>query len=348
NLISPGALIITLVSITILLLWESVLNKKHKIFKVLQGPLVAVAAGVFLNYLFTSNNGSLRLDSDQVVNLPVAEGIVDFFNQFMLPDFSRIVDWEVYVTAFTIAIVASLETLLCVEATDKLDPEKRITSTNQELKAQGIGNMVSGLIGGLPITQVIVRSTANISFGARTKLSTIIHGILLLVCALGIPRILNMIPLATLACILIVVGYKLAKPSLFKEMYKLGWSQFIPFMATVVGVVFTDLLQGIAIGMIVAIFYILRNNYRNPFYMIENNHEAGREYNIVLSEEVSFLNKGSILQMLNHVPVNARVFIDGRNSRVIDHDVVEIINNFKTRAGMKNIKLEVVGIDNKN
>ena len=348
NLISPGALIITLVSITILLLWESVLNKKHKIFKVLQGPLVAVAAGVFLNYLFTSNNGSLRLDSDQVVNLPVAEGIVDFFNQFMLPDFSRIVDWEVYVTAFTIAIVASLETLLCVEATDKLDPEKRITSTNQELKAQGIGNMVSGLIGGLPITQVIVRSTANISFGARTKLSTIIHGILLLVCALGIPRILNMIPLATLACILIVVGYKLAKPSLFKEMYKLGWSQFIPFMATVVGVVFTDLLQGIAIGMIVAIFYILRNNYRNPFYMIENNHEAGREYNIVLSEEVSFLNKGSILQMLNHVPVNARVLIDGRNSRVIDHDVVEIIDNFKTRAGMKNINLEVVGIDNKN
>jgi SulP family sulfate permease len=215
------------------------------------------------------------------------------------------------------------------------------------LKAKGIGNMVSGFIGGLPITQVIVRSTANISFGARTKLSTIIHGILLLVCALAIPRILNMIPLATLACILIAVGYKLAKPSLFKEMYKLGWSQFIPFMATVIGVVFTDLLQGIAIGMTVAIFYILRNNYRNPFYMIENNHEEGREYNIVLSEEVSFLNKGSILQMLNHVPVNARVVIDGSNSRVIDHDVVEIINNFKTRADMKNIKLEVVGVDNK-
>ncbi|THU38240.1 SulP family inorganic anion transporter [Niastella caeni] len=347
NLISPGALIITLVSLTILLFWEIVLIKKHKIFKVLQGPLVAVTAGVFFNYLFSLGSGDLRLGSDQVVSLPVADGFVDFFNQFMLPDFSRIADWEVYVTGFTIAIVASLETLLCVEATDKLDPEKRITSTNQELKAQGIGNIVSGFIGGLPITQVIVRSTANISFGARTKLSTIVHGILLLVCALLIPRILNMIPLATLACILIVVGCKLAKPSLFKEMYKLGWSQFIPFMVTVIGVVFTDLLQGIAIGMVVAIFYILRNNFRNPFYMIEYNHEKGREYNIILSEEVSFLNKGSILQMLNHVPVNARVVIDGRNSRVIDHDVVEIINNFKTRADVKNIELEVIGIDNK-
>jgi MFS superfamily sulfate permease-like transporter len=347
QLISPGAIIITLVSITILLFWEAVLMKKHKIFKILQGPLVAVAAGVFLNYLFTSGNGNLKLEPEQVVSLPVTVGLLDFFNQFKLPDFSRITDWEVYVTAFTIAVVASLETLLCVEATDKLDPEKRVTSTNQELKAQGIGNMVSGLIGGLPITQVIVRSTANISFGARTKLSTIVHGIMLMVCALAIPRILNMIPLATLACILIVVGYKLAKPSLFKEMYKLGWSQFIPFMATVIGVVFTDLLQGIAIGMTFAIFYILRNNFRNPFYMIENNHEKGREYNIVLSEEVSFLNKGSILQMLNHVPGNTRVIIDGSNSRVIDHDVVEIINNFKTRADMKNIKLEVVGIDNK-
>jgi MFS superfamily sulfate permease-like transporter len=253
---------------------------------------------------------------------------------------------KVYGVALTIAIVASLETLLCVEATDKLDPEKRVTSTNHELKAQGIGNFVSGLIGGLPITQVIVRSTANISFGAKTKLSTIIHGIMLLLCALTIPRVLNMIPLATLACILIVVGYKLAKPALFIEMYRLGGSQFVPFMATVAGVVFSDLLRGIAFGMIFAVFYILRNNFRNPFYMIKNRHETGLEYKIILSEEVSFLNKGSILQMLNHVPGNARVIIDGSHSRVIDYDVVEIINNFKTNAHMKNIKLEVVGIDN--
>jgi MFS superfamily sulfate permease-like transporter len=344
--ITPGALLITAITMIILLLWETVLTKKHKIFKVIQGPLVAVVVGVILNYLFMSGMINLKLYSDQVVNLPVTASIADFFNQFMLPDFSRITDLKVYITAFTLAIVASLETLLCVEATDKLDPEKRVTSTNNELKAQGIGNFISGLFGGLPITQVIVRSTANISFGAKTKLSTIIHGILLMVCAMTIPQILNMIPLATLACVLIVVGYKLAKPALFKEMYKLGWSQFIPFMATVIGVVFTDLLQGIALGMIFAVFYILRNNFRNPFYMIKNKHEAGLEYKVVLSEEVSFLNKGSILQMLNHVPGNARVVIDGRNSRVIDYDVVEIINNFKTRAEMKNIKLEVVGIDN--
>jgi MFS superfamily sulfate permease-like transporter len=347
QLITPGALLITAVSMAILLLWETVLIKKHKFFKIIQGPLVAVIAGVILHYLLNTGAINLQLNPDQVVNLPVTTSIADFFNQFMLPDLSRLTDWKVYVTGLTIAIVASLETLLCVEATDKLDPEKRVTSTNQELKAQGIGNMVSGLIGGLPVTQVIVRSTANISFGAKTKLSTIIHGILLMVCALAIPRVLNMIPLATLACILIVVGYKLAKPSLFKEMYILGWSQFVPFMATVIGVVFTDLLQGIAIGMTFAVFYILRNNFRNPFYMIENKHEKGLEYNIVLSEEVSFLNKGSILQMLNHIPGNARVVIDGRNSRVIDYDVVEIINNFKTRAEMKNIKMEVVGIDNK-
>ncbi len=345
--VSQGAVVITLVSMSILLLWEIFLINKHKVFKILQGPLVAVAAGVFLNYLFTSGNGNLRLDPDQMVRLPVAENMGDLFNQFMLPDFSRITDVEIYVIAFTIAVVASLETLLCVEATDKLDPEHRITPTNQELKAQGIGNIVSGFIGGLPITQVIVRSTANISFGARTKLSTIFHGILLLVCGLSIPHVLNLIPLATLACILIVVGYKLAKPSLFKEMYRLGWGQFIPFMATVTGVVFTDLLKGIGIGMVVAIFYILRNNFRNPFYMIENSHENEREYNIVLSEEVSFLNKGSILQMLHQIPANSRVVIDGRNSRVIDHDVIEIINTFKTRASIQNIQLDVVGVDSR-
>lgn len=346
QLITPGALLITAITLIILLLWETVLTKKHKIFKIIQGPLVAVVVGVLLNYLFTSGVINLTLNDDQVVNLPVTTGIADFFNQFMLPDFSRITDLKIYVTALTIAIVASLETLLCVEATDKLDPEKRVTSTNNELKAQGIGNFISGLIGGLPITQVIVRSSANISFGAKTKLSTIIHGILLMICAMTIPQVLNMIPLATLACILIVVGFKLAKPALFKEMYKLGWSQFVPFIATVIGVVFTDLLQGIALGMIFGVFYILRNNFRNPFYMIKNKHEAGLEYKIVLSEEVSFLNKGSILQMLNHVPGNAKVVIDGSNSRVIDYDVVEIINNFKTRAEMENIKLEVVGVDN--
>lgn len=347
NLVTPGALLITAVSMFILLLWEMVLTKKHKIFQVIQGPLVVVVTGILFYQLFQSGTSALGFQKDQLVQLPVTSSLSDFFGQFTTPDFSALTNYKVYVTAVTIAIVASLETLLCVEATDKLDPEKRVTPTNRELKAQGLGNMVSGLIGGMPLTQVIVRSTANISFGAKSKLSTIVHGIMLLICAFSIPGILNMIPLASLACILIVVGYKLAKPSVFKEVYKLGWSQFIPFVATVAGVVFTDLLKGIAIGTVVAIFYILRNNYKNSFYVIENKqvNEKKLEYNIVLSEEVSFLNKASFLQMLNHVPENTKVVIDGTKSRVIDYDILDIIENFRSHAQTKNIVLEVVGIN---
>ena len=348
--ITPGALLIAAISITLLILWETVLAKKHRIFRVIQGPLVVVVIGIVLNYLFQQGILNFGLRSDQLVQLPVTSSLSEFFGQFRLPDFSALSDYNIYIVALTIAIVASLETLLCVEATDKMDPEKRITPTNRELKAQGLGNMVSGLIGGLPLTQVIVRSTANISFGGKTKLSTIIHGILLLICAISIPGVLNMVPLASLACILIMVGYKLAKPAIFKSVYKLGWSQFIPFMATVLGVVFTDLLRGIAIGMVFAIFYILRNNYRNPFYVIENKHVSGKElaYNVMLAEEVSFLNKASFLQMLNQVPENAKVVIDGSKSKVIDYDIIDIIDNFREHASTKNISLEIIGINDKS
>lgn len=347
NLITPGALLITAASVIILLLWEKVLLKKHKAFRFIQAPLVVVIVGILLNLLFQKEASGLRLQPDQLVQLPVTSSFAGFLQQFRLPDLSAITNYNIYLVALTLAIVASLETLLCVEATDKLDPEKRVTPTNRELKAQGLGNIVSGLIGGLPLTQVIVRSSTNISFGAKTKLSAIFHGTLLLICVLSIPSILNLIPLASLACILIAVGYKLAKPALFTQMYKLGWSQFIPFIATVIGVVFTDLLKGIAIGMAVSIFYILRNNYRNPFYLIENKHVDGRslEYKIVLSEEVSFLNKASFLQMLNHVPENAKVTVDGTKSKVIDYDIIDIINNFRTHAPTKNIAFEAVGID---
>jgi MFS superfamily sulfate permease-like transporter len=340
-------LLITVISIALLLLWEMVLIKKHKIFKVLQGPLVVIVIGILFSYLCQAGIIPMQLKNDQLVQLPVTSSLAEFMRQFSLPDFSALGNYEVYLVAATIALVASLETLLCVEATDKLDPEKRVTPTNRELKAQGLGNMVSGLVGGLPLTQVIVRSTANVSFGGKTKLSTIIHGILLLVCAFLMPALLNRIPLASLACILIAVGYKLAKPAVFKEIYKLGNSQFIPFIATVAGVVMTDLLKGIAIGMAFAIFYILRNNYKNPFYLIENNHVNGKalEYNIVLSEEVSFLNKASFLQMLNHIPENAKVVIDGTKSKVIDYDILDIVNNFRTHAQTKNILLQVVGVN---
>ena len=244
--------------------------------------------------------------------------------------------------AIVIAVVASLETLLCLEATDKLDPFKRVAPANRELKAQGIGNVISGLIGGLPITQVIVRSSTNIQSGGRTKASAIFHGIILLGCAMSIPYVLNMIPLASLAAILFMVGYKLAKPSLFKQMYRLGWSHFLPFLITILGIVFTDLLFGIGLGMVVAIFNILRNNYKKPYFFSPENYKEGEPIRLVLAQEVTFLNKAAILQTLNHLPENSRVIIDASKSVNIDQDVIEIIEDFGRSATYKNIDLELI------
>lgn len=344
DLVTPGALVVSGISLIILLLWEMVLVKKHRIFELIQGPVVVVALGILLNYLFQAGVLPFSLSEKQVVNIPVAATFQEFIAQFTFPDFSHLANPQIYFTAVVLAVIASIETLLCVEATDKLDPYKRVTPTNRELKAQGLGNMISGLIGGLPITQVIVRSSTNITFGARTKLSAILHGFFLLISAITIPHVLNMIPLATLACILFVVGYKLAKPSLFKAMYELGWNQFVPFVATVAGIVFTDLLQGIGIGMAVAIVYILRSHYKNP-YLYQCSSVNGIEVcKITLAEEVTFLKKGSILQALKKLPTGATVIIDGSNTKVIDHDVIEVIRDFLINAKSRNIQTVVEGI----
>ncbi|WP_207492846.1 SulP family inorganic anion transporter [Aridibaculum aurantiacum] len=344
--ITPGAVLIALISIAILLLWENVLMKKSRIFHVIQGPLVAVVVGIIMFNLYRNGILNFTLADKQLVTLPVPENIGAFFGQFTSPDFSQLANPEVYFIAVVIAVIASLETLLCVEATDKLDPLKRVTPTNRELKAQGLGNIVSGLIGGLPITQVIVRSSANITFGAKTKLSAILHGVWLLLSVITIAHLLNMIPLATLAAILILVGYKLAKPALFIQMYKLGWEQFVPFMATVVGILATDLLKGIGIGLAVGIFYTLRHNYKNSHYVHDTKTvENGKEmHHLVLAEEVSFLNKANILKTLNAIPDNAKVVIDGSKSVAIDYDVIEIIQNFRQNAKSKNIEVELLGI----
>lgn len=339
--ITPGALIITAVCLAILILWEQPFMKKQKIFQLIQGPLVAVIAGILLNIFFGSNE-TLSLAPEHLVSIPVADSLSGFFGQFTFPDFSQITSGAVWVTAFTIAIVASLETLLCLEATDKLDPYKRIAPANRELKAQGVGNFISGLIGGLPITQVIVRSSTNIQSGGRTKTSAILHGFMLLFSAMAIPFVLNMIPLASLAAILFLVGYKLAKPSLFKSMYSQGWSQFVPFIVTIVGIVLTDLLMGIAMGMAVAIFYILRNNYKKPYFFDPEKHEEGEPIRITLAEDVTFLNKADILQTLNHLPSNSTVIIDASQTINIDEDVREIILDFKETAKLKNIDFTIV------
>ncbi|NCI51928.1 SulP family inorganic anion transporter [Sediminibacterium roseum] len=342
--VTPGAVLIAAISLAILIFWDKVLSKKHRFFQILQGPIVVVGLGILMNYLFQNGTLNFSLKPDQVVKLPVPGSVADFFGQFTFPDFTQFTNPAVYQVAFVIAIVGSLETLLSVEATDKLDPLKRITPTNRELKAQGLGNIISGLIGGLPITQVIVRSSANITFGAKTKMSAVMHGFFLLISAISIAGVLNMIPLASLAAILLMVGYKLAKPSLFKQMYKLGWEQFVPFTATVVAILATDLLKGITVGILFGIFYTLRHSFRNSHHMkdVVTTQDGQEQHHIVLAEEVSFFNKASVMNALDKIPNNSKVVIDCSNSKSIAYDVVELIQEYKTNALNKNIQVQTI------
>lgn len=344
NVFTPGAALIAIISLAILILWDQVLTKKYRIFQMLQGPIVVVFLGILMNYFYQTGVLNFSLDANQIVSLPVSSGLAGFIGLFTFPDFSQLSNPDVYKIAAVIALVASIETLLCVEATDKLDPYRRVTPTNRELKAQGIGNLISGMIGGLPITQVIVRSSANISFGAKTKLSAILHGFLLLISAIMIAEFLNMIPLASLAVILIAVGYKLAKPVLFKQMFKLGWEQFTPFVTTIIAMLLTDLLIGIAVGLIVGLLFSLHHSYRNSYHMKDSvTTEEGHEvHHIVLAEEVSFFNKPSIIEALEAIPKNSKVIIDCSKSKSIAYDVVEFIRDYRSHAKLKNITVETV------
>jgi len=341
---TPGAVFIAIISLLILILWDTVLTKKHKIFQLIQGPIVVVVLGIFMNLAYAKGILPYSLNENQIVSIPAPNSIQSFLDQFTFPDFSVITNMDVWKIAIIMAIVASLETLLCVEATDKLDPDKRITPTNRELKAQGLGNIVSGLIGGLPVTQVIVRSSANLNFGGKSKTSAILHGVFLLLSAVFIAGLLNLIPLASLAAILLMVGYKLAKPSLFQQIYKLGWEQFIPFMATIIAIIATDLLKGITVGILVGIFYTLRHSYRNSHYVkdIVSDENGKSVHHLVLAQEVSFFNKASLLNTLDAIPANSKVIIDCTNSKSIAHDVIEIINDYEFNARTKNIVVEKI------
>lgn len=342
NYVSPAAIIISVISLFILILWDQVLGKK-KMFQLIQGPLVVVLTGIGLNLLFQNYFPSIYLNENHLVTLPVANNFGEFIGQFTFPDFSRVFTSEVLVVAGTLAIVASLESLLSLEATDKLDPYKRISPASRELVAQGFGNLASGFIGGLPVTQVIVRSSANIQSGGRTKLSAFLHGLMLLGCVVAIPHVLNLIPLASLAAILFVVGYKLAKPALFKVMYRSGWSQFLPFVVTIVAIVFTDLLTGIAIGMVVAVFFLLKNNYHVSHHMEVNKSGEGKNrYRLVLAEEVTFLNKGVIMRTLRQIPDNSKVEIDISRSAVVDFDIMELLQDFRETAYNKDIEVSIL------
>jgi len=342
NNISLGSTVIGVIAMAILILWNTVLSKKGKIFKLIQGPLVAVVTGIIF-YVITQSHSTLGISAEHLVSVPVPENFDSFLGQFSFPNFGAISNPAIWVTAFTIALVASLETLLCVEATDKLDPHKNVTPTNRELFAQGAGNIMSGMIGGLPITQVIVRSSANIQSGGRTKMSAIIHGFLLLISVIMIPTLLNMIPLSVLAAVLFIVGYKLAKPALFKKMYDLGWMQFIPFIVTILGIVFIDLLYGIGLGLAVGVVVILIKSYQNSHFLhkVEGESGSGR-MKMTLAEEVTFFNKGAILNELDSLPENSYLELDVRKTRFMDNDIIEILEDFAFKAKERNIDIKLI------
>lgn len=339
--INPGALLICLVSMLILVFW----SKIPKV-NIMPAPLAAVVVSILLGKAFDGTVLSLELN--HLVTIPVISSVNEFMGLFVFPDFSQLFNSDVWIVAFTIAIIASLETLLSIEAVDKIDPLKRVSPTNRELLAQGVGNIGSGLLGGLPMTSVIVRSSANVNSGGRTRQSAIMHGMWLLLALILIPRLINLIPLACLAAILLLTGYKLAKFAIFKQMWRKGLDQFVPFMVTIVAVVLTDLLTGVGIGLVVGIFYILRNNMSNTFeYEIAEN-EGGTKVTITLSEEVSFLNKAAIQKSLYNLPKQIdEVVIDGSHSRFIDKDVIEVINAFKQNAESKGRRVQLAGIVNK-
>lgn len=333
---APGALIISIISLTILILWEKSFIKKS-FLKVIPGPLLVVLLGIFINQIFKSINSAWFLEGNHLVVLPIAESLSGFISLFTLPDFSQISNPDIFIVAFTLSVVASLETLLSLDATDKMDPFKRIAPTNRELRAQGLGNLVSGLIGGLPITAVIVRSTANISSGARTKMSAFIHGMFLLLTVMLIPQILNLIPLASLAAILLVVGYKLTNPSIYKTCYAKGWNQFIPFVITVLAILFTDLLTGIIVGMVVGVYFVIKTNFHLNIIIAGDNNK----YLIRLTKDVSFLNKAYLRKTLDKIPEGAYVIIDGSRAQFIDNDIVETINDFVETANLRDIRVEL-------
>jgi MFS superfamily sulfate permease-like transporter len=341
-----GATLIALISLIILIIWGSKKIKSLKLLSMIPGPLLAIIISILLVSAFTGIP-SLLIEAEHLVSVPTPNNFEEFKGQFIFPDFSAITDYKVYTVALVIAIVASIESLLCVEATDKMDPDKGRTPLNKELKAQGIGNVISGLLGGLPITQVIVRSTANMSAGAKSKNSAIIHGIFLLVFVIAIPGVLNMIPRATLAAILLLIGYKLASPSSVKSMIKSGWTQYVPFFVTIVMMLFTDLLIGVGSGIAVAFVIILYKNFKTAYFLDPNLKKNGTIH-LALSEHTTFLNKASILKILDDIEEESTVTLDLSKCIEIDYDIIEAIKDFRDSCVDRKISLNIINDEKLN
>lgn len=337
NHISTLAIAIGITAILILLLWETKFLKKYRALQFIPAPLIAVLAGAAINHYFIINAPDFALQAEHLVSLPPLNSLSDLSSILIFPDFNAISNHHIWSVALTIALVASIETLLCIEAIDKIDPLKRRTNGNRELKAQGVGNTVSALLGGLPITSVIVRSSANANAGAQSKLSAILHGLWLLLSVIFIPNLLAKIPYASLAAILIITGYKLAKPKIFKELYKLGTDQLIPCLITIAAILYTNLLLGICIGIIISFAFILYSNFKSSLMIVNNKNH----YLLRLRKDVSFLNKAKLKNMLEDLPESAHVLIDVSRSDFIDKDVIEVINDFSKHAHLKNITVEI-------
>ena len=337
EILSPGAVVIAVVSLLILNFWDHKTIKSHRWLQYIPGPLLVVLFGIFANRTFSAFFPALMISPEHLVNIPVASDASSFFGQFASPDFGQIGNPDVWITAFTLAIVASVETLLSIEAVDKIDPFKRVSPTNRELIAQGAGNIVSGLAGGMPVTSVIVRSSANVSSGGRTRMSTILHGGFLLLSVALIPGVLNMIPLSALAAVLIAVGYKLTKPEIFLRKWKKGYAHFFPFVITIAAILLTDLLKGVCIGLIAGAAFIIFSNFKSAITYIND----GNQHLVRFKKDLSFIHKLELRRRLRSVPDNEVVVLDLSRIHFVDYDNAEIINDFIDNAALRGVKVIV-------
>jgi len=336
----PAAAIITLITIAIMAIWELKPLKSRLLFQIIPGPLVAVVASILINsFWFPQLSTSFALEGNHLAKIPITGSFNAFADNLMFPDFSAIGNFSVWQIGITVALIASLESLLSVEAMDKIDPEKHITNKDTELKAQGLGNMVSALFGGLPVTAVIVRSSANLSAGGRTKTSTVLHGILLLVCVIFIAPWLNLIPLAALAGILFFVGFKLTSPNIFKSVAKKGRTQLIPFLVTIIAILFTDLLSGIIVGIMIGLFFTIRSNKQKTVSLTTH----GDNYLLRFKHNVTFLNIKEVKDCLSIIPYNCELIIDTSKAGFIDPDIIEMLEDFIGTTAHKNINVELEG-----
>ncbi len=338
--ITPGAILIGVVGLGVMVLWNRPVIKNHQQLGAIPGPLLAVVFGVALQMIFEQAAPSLALSPEHLVQIKASNNPIEWVR---LPDFTAIWRLDVWFYGLIIGLIASVESLLCAEATDKIDPEMRVANKNRELLAQGFGNVVSGLVGGLPVTQVVVRSSANVQAGAKTRLSTIFHGFLILFTVVAMPFLLNEIPMASLAAVLILVGYNLAKPSLAIKYYQKGWGQFIPFVITILAVLFTDLLIGVGIGIATGLFFILRRNFRAPYTFVLVESNGTKILKLKLGSIVGFFNKGAIIQTLELIPEGSRVIIDASGTGFIDPDIVEVLEDFALSHANRNISYELIG-----